>query len=124
MKDSETVKKSKANVHTLNENQLIQQAQIQEQWELIILTRVEAVENHKPLRALSGDLAKLNTSFFYLSTETILLTYEKNFILSLLQLQGKNICAQSSLTQIQFDIQSMYSFIASLSEQIQYMSLL
>ena len=45
--DSAAVNKIKQNVYALEENQLLQQAYIQEQHDLLNLTRLETAENYK-----------------------------------------------------------------------------
>ena len=46
-------------------------------------------ENKKLFRTLDRDLLQLNVSFTVISRETIMLAYDKNFILNMLQLRGK-----------------------------------
>ena len=53
------------------------------------MNMVETVENRKLLKKLDRELPQLSTNFTTLSTETIILTYDKNFILTMLQLRGK-----------------------------------
>ena len=64
----------------------MQQGQIGNQYELMNLTRIEITENKKLLRKLDGDLLQLNTTFTVISRATIMLTYDKNFIWTILQL--------------------------------------
>ena len=47
-----------------------------------------------------------------------MLTYNKNFILTMLQLIGKMEVLQDGLTQIQFDIRSVSSYIETSSTSI------
>ena len=50
--------------------------------------------------------------------DTILLTYNKNFILTVLQLCGKKSVLWNCLTKIQFDLQNIYAYIGTLSTSI------
>ena len=87
----------------LKENQLMQQEQIRECYEFLNITRVETVENRKLLKRLYREIFQLNACFTVLSTETIMLTYHKNFILIILQLRGKIAALQDGLTPVQFN---------------------
>ena len=58
---------------------------------------------------------QLNASITVLSRETLMLTYDKNFILMILDLRGKVSILHDSLTQVQFDIQHIYAHIETLS---------
>ena len=49
---------------------------------------------------LDRELLQLNTSFTALSRVTIMLIYDKNFILTMLHLRGKIEVLQDVLTQI------------------------
>ena len=93
----------------------MQQEQIKQQYELLNLTRIVTAENRKLLMKLDKELLHLNASFAVLSRETIMLTFDKNFILTMLHLRGKIAVLQDRLTQIQFDIQNIYSDIETLS---------
>ena len=76
-------------IYVLKENQLMQQEQIKEQYELINLTRVETAKNEKLFRKLDYDLLQLNATFTALSRDMIMLIYDKNFIFNMLQLRGQ-----------------------------------
>ena len=67
----------------------MQQEQRREQYELFNLTRKETAKNRKLLKKLYGKLLQLNTSSPVLSRETIVLTYDTNFILIMLQLRER-----------------------------------
>ena len=58
-----------------------------------------------------------------ISRETILLTYDKNFILTILQLRGKSVVLGDGMTQIEFDIQNLSSCIEILSTSTIYPTL-
>ena len=73
----------------MKENYLMQWDQIKEQYKLLNLTSVENDENRKFLKKLDRKLLQLNASFITLSRETIMLTYDKDFILTMLQLRVK-----------------------------------
>ena len=75
--DSATKRKGKQNIHLLKENELLQQQQIKEQYELLNLTRVETAGNRKLLRKSDRELLQLNTSFTTLYRETIILISNK-----------------------------------------------
>ena len=87
----------------MKENQLRQQEQIREQYELLNLTRAETNENRKLLKKI-GELLQLNGSFTVLSRETIMLTYDKNFTLNMLQCRGIIAVLWDRLTKIQLDM--------------------
>ena len=55
-----------------------------EQYELLNLMRIETAKNRKLLTKLDRDSVQLNASFTVISRETIILTYDKNFILTML----------------------------------------
>ena len=73
----------------LQVNQLMQQEQIWEQYKLLHLTRIETAENRRIPRKLDRELLKLDATFTGISRETIMLTLDKNFILTMLKLRGK-----------------------------------
>ena len=75
-----TLNKIKQNIHFLQDNHLIQQEQITEQYDLLYLTRKETTENRKLLIKLGRDLLQLDASFTVTSREIIMLVYDKNFI--------------------------------------------
>ena len=83
----------------------IQQAQVQKQYKLINLTRMKTAENWQLVRKLNRHLIHLNHSLFSWSKESLLLTYDSNFILTLLQLRGIISILKAELTRIQFDRQ-------------------
>ena len=64
--DSAMFNEINQNIHILKENRLIQLDHLQEQYELINLTRVETAEDCKFLSKLDQELLKLNDSFFFL----------------------------------------------------------
>ena len=88
--DSATLNNIKQNIHLLKENQLMQPEQTREQYESMNLTRVETTKDRKLLKKLDRKSLQLNASFTVLSRETIMVTYDKNFILTMLQLRSKN----------------------------------
>ena len=67
------------------------------------------------LRKRDWELLQLHTSFNVLSREKIMLTFDKNFILTMLQLWGEVSVLWNSLTQIQFGMQNVYANIETLS---------
>ena len=90
--------------------------QIQEQYEFINLSIVETAENCKLLRKLLQlKLLQLNMSFITLSREPYCLTYDKNSILTMLQLCEKMSMLEYGISQIQFNIQNVYGSISTLS---------
>ena len=93
----------------LKEKLLTQQEQIREQYELLNLSRVGTAKNRKLLKKLGRQLLQLNASFTVLSRETIMLNYDKNFMLTMLQLMRKISVLQYELTQVQFYLQNVYS---------------
>ena len=78
--DSAPMNRIKKNIHILKENQLMQQEQINEQYALLKLSGVETTENMKLLTNLGRELIQLIASFTTLSSETIMLTSDKNFL--------------------------------------------
>ena len=91
----------------------MQQEQIKEQLKLINLTRVEMVKNWKMLRQSDCMLLQSNASFTALFREMIMLTYDKNFTLTMLHLKEKIAIFQDCLTQIQYT--NLYAYIKTLS---------
>ena len=88
--------KDQQNFLCFKQNQLIQYTQIQEQFKLINFTWIETAENYKLLRKFSINSIQLNANFISSSKETILLTYDKIFIFSMLHLYGKiSVCWQT-----------------------------
>ena len=62
----------------------MQQQQVKEQYELLNLTRVETAEYYELNKKLDQELLQLNVSFTTLSRERIMLTYDTNFILTVM----------------------------------------
>ena len=54
--DSAILNKNKQNIHLLKEDQLMQQEQIGEQYELFNLTKVETANNRKLLKKLDREI--------------------------------------------------------------------
>ena len=84
--DSATLNKIKQNIQLLQENQLVQPEQIRKQYELLNSTRIETAKNRKLFRKLGREILQLNASFTVVSRWTIMMSYDKHSILTMLQL--------------------------------------
>ena len=86
--DSTTLNNVKQNIY-LERNQFIQWEQIREQYEMLNLTTVEIAENKKLIKKLDRKVLQLNTGFMPLLGKKNMITHDKNFFLTMLQLRGK-----------------------------------
>ena len=114
----QNVEQLKSNLDILMASQNIQQEQIKEIFKLNNLTLVETAQNRKILRQLDVKLISLNHSVYTLQFELGKLQTDKNFILSVLQIQSQLSTILVGIIPLNKDLEEIYNYLTTLSSNV------